>query len=102
MNLGGESPLQAVVVGTVSRRQGRCREAGSEGSRRQNPDSTNRNRIEGRRGRVTRQWTGMPDNHSDARVGKSGEGRGKESCLTLGDLQFCRDDPGYRGSDASG
>jgi len=44
----GASPLQAVVVGTVSWRQGRCREAGSEGSRRQNPEPTNRNRIQGR------------------------------------------------------
>ncbi len=43
--LGGESPLRAVMIGTVSQGQGRRREAGSEGSRRQNPDLTNRNRI---------------------------------------------------------
>ncbi len=48
VDLGGENPLRAVVTGTASRRQGRRRETGSEGSQRQNSDSTNRNRIQGR------------------------------------------------------
>ena len=43
-----------------------------------NSDSTNRNRIQGRRGGVTRQWTGMPDSHPDTHAGKSGEARAKD------------------------
>ena len=43
----GASPLGAVVSGTRSQRQGRRREARSEGSRRQKSDVTNRNRIQG-------------------------------------------------------
>jgi len=42
--------------------------------------------MEGRRGGVTRQWTGKPDTHPDTRVGKSGEARTKQARLTLGDL----------------
>jgi hypothetical protein len=70
--LGGESPLLAVATGRVSRRQGRRGDAGSEGSRRRTAVPTNRNRIAGWRGGVTRQWTGTPDSRSDARAGKSG------------------------------
>ena len=54
VHLGGASPLRAEETGTASLGKGARREAGSEGSRRQNPDPTNRNRIEGRHGGVTR------------------------------------------------
>jgi hypothetical protein len=89
MSVGGGSPLRAAVSGTASLGKGVRREAESEGSRRQSQDSTNRNRIEGRRGGVTRQWTGMPDTHPDTRVGKSGEALAKEAWLTLGGLFAC-------------
>ena len=85
--LGGASPLRAVMTGTARLGKGVRREAESEGSRCRNSDPTNRNRIQGRRGWVTRQWTGTPDSHSDAHAGKSGGARGKEARLTLGDLR---------------
>ena len=86
VDLEGGSPLQAVMTGTASQRQGRHREVRSEGSPRQNPAPTNRNRIRGRRGGVTRLLTGMPDSHSDTRGGKSCGDRGEDQRLTLGDL----------------
>ena len=61
--LGGASPLRAEMTGTASRSKGVRREAESEGSVRQNSDLTNRNRIEGQRSGVTRQWTGRPNSH---------------------------------------
>ena len=88
--LGGGSPLLAVTTGTSSRRQGRHREVGSEGSPRQMSVPTHRNRIEGRHGGVTWHETGMPDSRSDTRAGKSGGSRRKESCLTVGDLTIRR------------
>ena len=93
VKLGGESPLRTAMVGTVSRRQGRHREVGSEGSPRQNLDPTNRNRIQGRRGGVIRQRTETPDNHSDTRGGKSGGDQGKALRLTLGGLFVCGTNP---------
>ena len=48
LSLGDASSLRAVVDGTARLGQGVRREAESEGSRRQNSDSTNRNRIQGR------------------------------------------------------
>ena len=72
VDLGNESSLRAVMTGTVSRRQLRHREVGWEGSRRRNPERTNRNRVAGRRGGITRQWTGMLDSHPDTHVGKFG------------------------------
>ncbi len=45
--------MRAVMAGTASLGKGAHREVGSEGSRRRNPDPTNRNRVEGRRGGVT-------------------------------------------------
>jgi hypothetical protein len=66
VNLGGASPLRAVMTGTASRSKGVRREAESEGSVRQNSDLTNRNRIEGQRSGVTRQWTGRPNSHPGA------------------------------------
>jgi hypothetical protein len=45
--LGGESPLGEEVVLTPSRRQGRHREVGSEGSPRRNSAPRNTNRVEG-------------------------------------------------------
>ena len=62
----GASPLQAVMTGTASRSKGVRREAESEGSVKQNSDLTNRNRIEGQRSGVTRQWTGRPNSHAGA------------------------------------
>jgi len=91
--LRGESPLRALMVGIASQEQGRRREAGSKGSWRQKPDSTNRNRIQGRGGGVSQQWMATPDSHSDTHLGKSGEGRRKESRLTLGDLFGCSEEP---------
>jgi hypothetical protein len=71
--LGGESPLRAVMTGTASRSKGVRREAESEGSVRQNSDLTNRNRIEGQRSGVTRQWTRRPKSHPGAtRVNPAG------------------------------
>jgi hypothetical protein len=102
VRLGGGSPLRTVVTGTASLGKGARREAGSEGSRRQNTDPTNRNRIEGRRGGVTRQWTGKPKSHPNTRAGKSGGARGKASRLTLGDLAACPDEPDYRGGNDAG
>jgi hypothetical protein len=55
---------------------------------------TNRNRIEGLRGRATRQWTGTPESHPDVRAGKSGGDHEKETGLTLGDLRGCPGDSG--------
>ncbi len=81
------------MMGIASRRQLRRREAGWGGSRRPSSEPTNRNRIQGRRGGVTRQWTGTPDSHLDTRAGKSGGARAKQQCLTLGDLFAFPGDP---------
>ena len=89
VHLVGESPIRAVMTGTVSLGKGVRREAESEGSRWQNPDPTNRNRIQGHYGGVTRHGTGMPGSHPDTRRGKSGGDRWKEARLTLGGLGVC-------------
>jgi hypothetical protein len=60
------SLLRAVVNGTASRRQLLHCEVWWEGSRRQRSDSTNRNRIQGRRRRVRQQWMPTPDIHPEA------------------------------------
>src|ERR1700693_4634088 len=86
VDAGGGSPLRALMMGTANRRQLRRREAGWGGSLRPSSELTNRNRISGRRGGVTRQWTGTPDSHPDTRAGKSGGARAKQQRLTLGDL----------------
>jgi len=65
-------------------------------------DTTNRNRIQGRRGGVSEHWIAMPDTRPDARVGKSGGDREKDGKLTLGDPRECRDDPGYCLGDEAG
>ena len=65
-------------------------------------DSTNRNRIQGRRGGVIRQWTETPESHSDTHAGKSGGRRAKEAQLTLGDLLVCPDEPDYRDGNGVG
>ena len=67
-----------------------------------NSDSTNRNRIQGQRGGVTRQWTGTPNRHPDTHGGKSGEARVQHSRLTLGDLPARPDEPDYRVGNAAG
>ena len=68
----------------------------------QNSDSTNRNRIQGLHGGVTRQWTGRPNRHPDTHAGKSGEARVKDASLNLGGLVRCPDDPDYRGGNTTG
>ena len=72
------------LAGTDSGRQLRRREAGWGGSRKQNSELTNRNRISGRCGGVTRQRTGIPESQTDTRTGKSGGDRVKDQRLTLG------------------
>ena len=65
-------------------------------------DATDRNRIQGRRGGVTRQWTGTPDSHADTHAGKSGGRRAKDAQLTLGGLPVCPDDTDHRDGNAAG
>jgi hypothetical protein len=67
-----------------------------------NSDSTNRNRIPGRRGGVSWQWTAMPDSHPDTHAGKSGGDRAKQPRLTLGDLPARPGEPDYRGRKVAG
>ena len=86
VDVGGGSPLQALMTGTDSGRQLRRREAGWGGSWKQSSELTNRNRIPGRCGGVTRPRTGNPKSQSDTRIGKSGGDRAKDQRLTLGDL----------------
>ncbi len=81
------------MSGTVIRRQLRHREVGWGGSPRRNPERTNRIRIAGRRGGVTRHCTGAPDSHPDTHVGTSGRDREKDQRLTLGGLLGFRDEP---------
>jgi hypothetical protein len=100
--LGGASPLWAEMAGTTSRSKGVRREAESEGSVRQNSDSTNRNQIGGRHSGVTQQWMGKPDSHPERCGSKSGGDRGKETRLTLGGLYICLDEPDYRDGNVGG
>ena len=100
--LGGASPLRAEVTGTASRSKGVRREAESEGSVRQNSDSTNRNQIEGCHSGVTQPWMGMPGSHPERCGSKSGGDRGKETRLTLGGLYICLDEPDYRNGNGAG
>ena len=84
-NLGGESPLRGVVPLTVSRRQGRHREVGSGGSRRQNLGPRNTNLV-------IRPCS--PDERATSREvhgtkglrGARGGREGKDCVLTRGDL----------------
>ena len=64
-DVGGGSPLRAVTTGIASQGQLRRREAGWGGSRRQTPERTNRNRIEGRCGGVSQPRMVRPDSRSD-------------------------------------
>ena len=100
--LGGANPPRAEVTGTASRSKGVRREAESEGSVRQNSDSTNRNRIEGPRGGVTQHWMGRPNSHPELRGGKSGGCRGKGTRLTLGGLCICLGEPDYGDGNGTG
>ena len=102
VDLGGGSPLRAVMTGTASRSKGVRREAESEGNVRQSSDPTNRNRIEGCRSGVTRPWTGRPNCHPERCGGKSGGDRGKEARLTLGGLCICLEEPDYRDGNGEG
>ena len=102
--VGGVSPLRAVTSGTASLGKGVRREAESEGSRWQNADPTNRNRIRpGRRGDPA--MDGDARYSSGRRRGKSGGACAKEARLTLGDLFACPGDacvsPDYRFGDES-
>jgi hypothetical protein len=95
---GGASPLRAdgrnrQPRATASSWLDRKRRSdGWRGSRRQNSELTNRHRIPGRCGGVTRQRTGTPKGRSDTRTGKSGSHRGKDQCLTLGGPTVSPDD----------
>jgi hypothetical protein len=60
LSLGDGSSLRTVMSGTARLGQGVRREAESEGSRCRSSDSTNRNWIQGRTRRLTRQWTRTP------------------------------------------
>jgi hypothetical protein len=91
--LGGASPLRAARSGTDSQRQLRRSDAGWGGSRRQNGEPTNRNRIQGQCGGATRRGTGTPDTPSDHRTGRSGGCLGKVQCLTVGDLPSSPGEP---------
>lgn len=53
------------MMGTASQEQGRRREVRPEGSWRQKPDATNRNRIQGRVHRVNEHWIVTPHNHPE-------------------------------------
>jgi hypothetical protein len=94
--------LWAEMVGTTSQSKGVRREAESEGSVRQNSDSTNRNRIEGRHSGVTQQWMGTPSSHLERCGSKSGGDRGKETRLTLGGLYICLGEPDYCNGNGAG
>jgi hypothetical protein len=83
------------VTGTVSKGKGVCCEAESEGSRKQNPDPTNRNRIEGRLSGVIQQWMEKPASHSDTMAVNPAGARRKATELTLGDLSHCPDEADY-------
>ncbi|HRR10186.1 MAG TPA: hypothetical protein PLO56_15970 [Rhodothermales bacterium] len=54
--LGGGSPLYAWQRGVLAKGKGVRREAESEGSRRQSPDLTNRNHIQGHDA-----WASLPN-----------------------------------------
>jgi len=94
--------MRAVMARTARLGKGVRREVESEESRCPNSDSTNRNRIQGQRRRVTRQPTGMPSSHSAGDAGKSGEDRVKDAELTLGGLPVRPGDPDYCGGNAVG
>jgi hypothetical protein len=99
VSLGGESPSRAGMTGTVSGSKGVRRETESEGSVRQNSDSTNRNRIAGQRSGVTQPHMERPDSHPERCEGKSGEVGGKGIRLTLGGLRIGLGEPDYRPGD---
>src|SRR5579871_2304937 len=90
------------MTGTPRLGKGVDREADPKEADAPNSDSTNRNRISGSRGGVTRQRTGTPNRHPDTHGSKSGEDRAKQSRLTLGDLPPRPDDPDYRPGNRSG
>ena len=81
----GERPLRRLIAPTVSGRQGRHREVGSEGSRRQTCDSRNTNFMGGHVRRASWQET-MKPNAIKGWHGKWSEGAGKVNVLTWGDL----------------
>ena len=82
-SLGGESPLEEAVVLTPSRRQRRRREAGSEGSPRQDPAPRYTNRIEGEAIRMSRHGTAKSVTTKGSQ-GRCGGGRGKVVVLIRG------------------
>ena len=79
---------------TLSRRQRRRREAGSEGSPRQTPAPRNTNRIGGGATRVSRQETAKPVTTKGSQ-GRCGGGRGKVVVLIRGDLPDSPKMPGH-------
>jgi len=83
--LGGERPLRRLIAPTVSQRQGRRREAESEGSRRQTCDRRDTNPIGGHTSRASWPPTAKPDAIKGG-CGRWGRGAGKGNALTWGDL----------------
>jgi len=63
--------VRAVMTGTASQGKGVRREAESGGGDRQNPDATDRNRIQDRHGGVTRPRTGRPSSRPGKHAAKS-------------------------------
>ena len=87
--LEGERPLRRLIAPTVSGRQGRRREAGSEGSRRQNCDLRDTNPIRGcEAGRVGKQQQSPMRSRAKAVNGAGVQGKWQASLhvLTRGDL----------------
>lgn len=82
LSLGDGSSLRTVMSGTARLGQGVRREAESEGSRCRSSDSTNRNWIQGRTRRVTRQWTRTPNSHPEAWAVNPARPEGKTQGLT--------------------
>ena len=79
---------------TPSQRQRRRREAGSEGSPRQNPAPRNTNRIGGEAIRMSRQNTAKSDTTKGS-PGRCGGGRGKVVVLIRGGLSGGPKMPGH-------
>lgn len=84
----GESPNANLIEVKAREAQGRCREAGSEGSVEQRRELTYRNQIRGRFGQASQQMMTKPISIK-AHSCTSGSCAPKVYCLTPGDLVFC-------------
>ena len=83
--LEGERPLWRLIAPTISGRQGRCREAGSGGSRKQNCGLRNTKHVRGYPSRASWQQAAKPNAIKD--LGSKRDKRAeKVNVLTWGDL----------------